>query len=247
MERTCFNTELSEKNVGENVTLIGWVSKRRDLGSIMFIDLRDRSGIIQVTVNDATSVPDVRNEYVIQVVGVVRKKEHPNPNLKTGDIEVVAENINVINMTATMVKGGTFKVGAQINEAGRIEIYNVANVLIGTFDEHGICVYGTDGSRVIINPEEFAGYDSQNNKVFWMNGDEFHMKKSVIEEEITLCGLARWIGIETTDKLQEFFSGIVKLFYNDFCPPLIRRFQPLAKPSFVVTYQLLRSPDYTLS
>ena len=109
------------------------------------------------------------------------------------------QNINVINMTASLVKGGTFKVGARINEAGRIEIYNVANQLIGTFDEHGICIYGTDGSRVIINPEEFAGYDAQNNKVFWMNGDEFHMKKSVIQEEITLCNLARWLGIDTTD------------------------------------------------
>ena len=109
------------------------------------------------------------------------------------------QNINVINMTASLVKGGTFKVGARINEAGRIEIYNVANQLIGTFDEHGICIYGTDGSRVIINPEEFAGYDAQSNKVFWMNGDEFHMKKSVIQEEITLCNLARWLGIDTTD------------------------------------------------
>ena len=109
------------------------------------------------------------------------------------------QNINVINMTASLVKGGVFKVGSQLNEAGRIEIYNLANVLIGTFDENGIVVYGTDGSRVVINPEEFAGYDSQNHKVFWMNGDEFHMKKSVIQEEITLCGLARWLGIETTD------------------------------------------------
>lgn len=109
------------------------------------------------------------------------------------------QNINVINMTATLVKGGTFKVGARVNEAGRIEIYNVANVLIGTFDENGICIYGNDGSRVIINPEEFSGYDSQNNKIFWMNGDEFHMKKSVIEEEITLCGIARWLGIDTAD------------------------------------------------
>jgi phage minor structural protein len=109
------------------------------------------------------------------------------------------QNINVINMTASLVKGGTFKVGAKINEAGRIEIYDVSNKLIGTFDENGICVYGTDGSKVVINPEEFTGYDFQGNKVFWMNGDEFHMKKSVIEEEITLCGLARWLGIETTD------------------------------------------------
>ena len=109
------------------------------------------------------------------------------------------QNINVINMTASLVKGGTFKVGSRLNEAGRIEIYDLSNTLIGTFDENGICVYGKDGSRVVINTTEFAGYDSKNNKVFWMNGDEFHMKKSVIEEEITLCGLARWLGIQTTD------------------------------------------------
>jgi phage minor structural protein len=109
------------------------------------------------------------------------------------------QNINVINMTATLVKGGTFKVGSQLNEAGRIEIYDLSNTLIGTFDENGICVFGTDGSKVVINTDEFAGYDSQNNKVFWMNGDEFHMKKSVIEEEITLCGLARWLGVNTAD------------------------------------------------
>lgn len=109
------------------------------------------------------------------------------------------QNINVINMTASLVKGGTFKVGAKVNEAGRIEIYDIANRLIGTFDENGICIYGTDGSKVVINPSEFTGYDFKENKVFWMNGDEFHMKKSVVEEEITLCGLARWLGIKTTD------------------------------------------------
>ena len=67
MERTCFNTELSEKNVGQEVSLIGWVSKKRNLGSIVFIDLRDRSGIIQVTVNEGVAIPDIRNEYVISV------------------------------------------------------------------------------------------------------------------------------------------------------------------------------------
>lgn len=109
------------------------------------------------------------------------------------------QHINCINMTASLVKGGTFKVGSNLNEAGRIEIYDVANTLIGTFDENGICVYGKDGSKVVINPEEFAGYDKNNDKIFWMNGDEFHMKKSVVEEEITLCNLARWLGIETEE------------------------------------------------
>ena len=119
------------------------------------------------------------------------------------------QNINVINMTASLVKGGVFKVGSALNEAGRIEIYNVANVLIGTFDENGICIYGTDGSRVIINPEEFAGYDRQNNKIFWMNGDEFHMKKSVVEEEITIANKLRIVSISTGDNVGVGFVALV--------------------------------------
>ena len=97
MKRTSFNTDLSVKNVGEEVSLIGWVSKKRNLGSIVFIDLRDRSGIIQVTVNEGVEIPDIRNEYVIRVEGKVSKKEKANPNLKTGEIEVLASKIEVIN------------------------------------------------------------------------------------------------------------------------------------------------------
>ena len=101
MKRTCFNTELSEKNVGQEVTLIGWVSKKRNLGSIVFIDLRDRSGIIQITVGEGVEIPDIRNEYIIQVTGKVSLKEKANPNLKTGAIEVIASNVNVINTAKT--------------------------------------------------------------------------------------------------------------------------------------------------
>ncbi len=101
MKRTCLNTELSEANVNQVVTLLGWVSKRRNFGSILFIDLRDRSGIIQIMVPDADKVPDVRNEYVIQVTGTVQLKDQPNPKLKTGKIEVVAEEIKVINTAKT--------------------------------------------------------------------------------------------------------------------------------------------------
>ena len=101
MKRTCFNTELNEKNVGQEVTLVGWVSKRRNLGSLLFIDLRDRSGIIQVTVNEGVEVPDIRNEYIISVTGKVSLKEKANPNLKTGKIEVIASKVEVINTAKT--------------------------------------------------------------------------------------------------------------------------------------------------
>lgn len=101
MERTCHNCDLSLKDVGRWITLLGWVSKRRNLGSLLFIDLRDRSGIIQVIVKDDVKVPDVRNEYVIQVKGVVSKKEIANPKLKTGEIEILASEIVVINEAVT--------------------------------------------------------------------------------------------------------------------------------------------------
>ena len=101
MERTCFNTELNEKNVGQNVELIGWVSKKRNLGSLVFIDLRDRSGIIQIACNENTILPDVRNEYVISVKGVVSLRNNPNPNLPTGKIEIVASEVKVINTAKT--------------------------------------------------------------------------------------------------------------------------------------------------
>ncbi|MCR4911823.1 MAG: aspartate--tRNA ligase [Bacilli bacterium] len=101
MKRTCFNTELNESNVGQEVTLVGWVSKKRNLGSIAFIDLRDRSGIIQIACNEDTNLPDVRNEYVISVTGKVSLRSNPNPNLPTGKIEIVASEVKVVNTAKT--------------------------------------------------------------------------------------------------------------------------------------------------
>lgn len=101
MERTCRNTELSLKDVGREVTLVGWCAKKRNLGALTFIDLRDRSGIIQIAIRDDVSIPDIRNEYVLQVFGKVARKDVPNKNLKTGSIEVVASKIIVINKAET--------------------------------------------------------------------------------------------------------------------------------------------------
>ena len=101
MERSHYSNELGLNNVGEKVTLIGWVSKRRNLGSLLFIDLRDRFGIVQIVVNDGLEIPDVRNEYVIQVKGEVAKRATPNPKLKSGEIEVNASEIVLLNTAKT--------------------------------------------------------------------------------------------------------------------------------------------------
>ena len=101
MERSHYSNELGLANVGEKVTLLGWVSKRRNLGSLLFIDLRDRFGLIQIVVNDNVTIPDVRNEYVIQVKGEVAKRAVANPKLKSGEIDVIASEVVLLNTAKT--------------------------------------------------------------------------------------------------------------------------------------------------
>ena len=104
--------------------------------------------------------------------------------------------INVINFTANMIKGGTFKLGSNLNESGILQLFDDANNLIGQMDKDGLKMYGQDGSYILINNQVgFAGYDRLNNKIYWVDKDEFHQKKSVIEEEITLCNKMRFIPI----------------------------------------------------
>lgn len=106
------------------------------------------------------------------------------------------EQINVINLTADLIKGGTLKLGSNLNQFGTLEIYDEANNLIGIFDKNGLRLNGVDNSYIIINNEiGFAGYDRNSNKIYWVSKDEFHMKKSVVEEEITLCNKMRFIPI----------------------------------------------------
>ena len=106
------------------------------------------------------------------------------------------QNINVINLTADMIKGGTLKLGGNLNQSGLCELYDEANTLIARMDNDGLKVYGQDGSYVKMNQEVgFAGYDRNDNKIYWVSEDEFHQKKSVVEEEITLCGKIRYINI----------------------------------------------------
>lgn len=110
------------------------------------------------------------------------------------------EKINVINLTANLIKGGTLKLGSNLNEYGQLEVYDEANTLIAELNKNGLKMYGADGSYIVINNEVgFAGYDKSDNKIYWVDKDEFHQKKSVIEEEITLCNKLRFIPITITD------------------------------------------------
>ncbi len=97
MERTDFNGNLRLKDIGRKVTLLGWVASKRNLGGLLFIDLRDSTGIVGCTVLNPDSAPEIKNEYVVEVKGEVKKKDTPNPKLKTGEIEVIVSSLKVIN------------------------------------------------------------------------------------------------------------------------------------------------------
>ncbi|MCY7778579.1 aspartate--tRNA ligase [Bacillus haynesii] len=107
--RTYYCGEITEKAIGESVVLKGWVQKRRDLGGLIFIDLRDRTGIVQVVFNPDVSkaaletAESIRSEYVLDITGkvVAREEATVNPNLKTGRIEIQAESVEVLSAAKT--------------------------------------------------------------------------------------------------------------------------------------------------
>jgi aspartyl-tRNA synthetase len=124
--RTHYCAELNEMNVGDEVELVGWVNSHRDHGGVIFIDLRDRSGIVQIVADPADSkkahkvAEKVKDEYVIKVKGKVRLRGEglENPKLKTGKIEVVADEIEIENTSETL----PFQIGDKsVNEELRLK------------------------------------------------------------------------------------------------------------------------------
>ena len=102
-------TEVSSSNIGEKVTVMGWVQKRRNLGSLIFIDLRDRSGLLQIVFDEDSvgaegfaKAGTLRSEYVVAIEGTVQKRSAAvNENLKTGDIEVIATSLRILSESQT--------------------------------------------------------------------------------------------------------------------------------------------------
>ena len=110
------------------------------------------------------------------------------------------ENINVINLTADLIKGGTLKLGSRLNQSGVVELYDEDNAKFGEITKDGLKFYGADGSYVLMNNDVgFAGYDKNDQKIYWVDQDEFHQKKSYVEEVITICQKIRFIPVTRYD------------------------------------------------
>src|SRR5690554_499946 len=107
MKRTCRCAELNENMIGQQLTLMGWCHKQRDLGGLVFITLRDRSGEVQLLIDETSpkeaqeKAIQVRSEFVIAVSGVLRERESANPNMKTGQVELLVSEIRVLSESLT--------------------------------------------------------------------------------------------------------------------------------------------------
>ena len=119
----------------------------------------------------------------------------------TIDGQLNVQAFSAVNgFTSDLIKGGTLKLGSNLNQNGQLEVYDESNSLIAELNKSGLKMYGVDGSYVLMNNTVgFSGYDRNDNPIYWVNGDEFHQKKSVVEDEITLCNKIRWIPIEIYD------------------------------------------------
>lgn len=157
----------------------------------------------KILVVDALPKEEAHNVIMINSGGIAFSStgiNGPYESAWTIDNVLNMQHINVINLVADMIKGGTLKLGSNLNQNGQIEVYDEANNLIAKLDKNGLIMYGLDGSYLVVNNSVgFAGYDRTGAKTFWVSGDEFHQKKSVIEEEITLCNKARFISITVKD------------------------------------------------
>ncbi|MBC7822445.1 MAG: aspartate--tRNA ligase, partial [Candidatus Parcubacteria bacterium] len=125
--RSYYCGQLRASHIGETVTLYGWVDRRRDHGYVIFVDLRDRSGTVQI-VSDPERTPgsyqtagDLRNEYVIKIVGRVTKRpdESLNPKIATGEIEIYADEIEILNAVRKQLP---FQVSMSDNETVREDL-----------------------------------------------------------------------------------------------------------------------------
>ena len=125
MKRSMYAGRVREEHVGTHITLKGWVSRRRDLGGLIFIDLRDREGIMQLVINPETvssevmaTAESIRSEYVLEVTGLVEAREQANPNLPTGAVELKVEAITVLNTAKTTPF--EIKDGIEVNDDTRL-------------------------------------------------------------------------------------------------------------------------------
>ena len=117
--------------------------------------------------------------------------------------------INVINLTASLIKGGTLKLGGVNNSSGTFELYDSSNKLMTLMDKTGLTVYATNGNYVKLNADVgFAGYNQSGTKIYWADGDVFRMKSAEVENEIKIAGKIKMVPVSTSSNVGVGFVAI---------------------------------------
>ena len=116
---------------------------------------------------------------------------------------------NVINLTASLIKGGTLNLGGANNSSGTFELYDNSNKLIALMDKDGLTVYAQNGDYVKLNAEVgFAGYNKSGTKIYWADGDVFRMKNAEVENEIKIAGKIKIVPVSTNSNVGVGFVAI---------------------------------------
>lgn len=119
------------------------------------------------------------------------------------------QSINVINLTADLIKGGTLVLGGINNTSGTIELYDNSNRMIANMDKGGLTIYATNGDYVKLNGDTgFSGYNANNEKIYWADGSVFHMKNAEVENEIKISGKIKIVPVSTSDNVGVGFVAI---------------------------------------
>ena len=119
------------------------------------------------------------------------------------------QNINVINMSASFIKGGVLKLGGLGNSSGTFELYDEANTLIALMDKGGLTVYAKNGDYVKLNAEEgFVGYNAHNERVYWADGETFHMSNAEVENQIKIAGRIKLVPVSAVGNVGVGFVAL---------------------------------------
>ena len=173
----------------------------------------------KILIVDKLPATRATNVIMINSAGIGFSNTGINGNFTTAwtiDGTFNAQAVNIINLTADLIKGGTLKLGSLLNQSGKIEVYDEANTLICTIDKNGLIMYASNGSYVVLNQDVgLVGYDGAGNPIYWVSDDSFYMSKSVVTQEITLCSKVRFLPMQITENGVVVNDGIGLVSYYE--------------------------------
>lgn len=177
------------------------------LGSSFVIKEADK-----ILVLDALPKENAKNVLMISSGGIGFSNSGINGTFSSAwtlDNTLNMANINVINMTASLIKGGTLKLGGVDNASGTFELYDNENGLIALMDKGGLTVYAKNGDYVCLNAEDgFVGYNAKGNRSYWADGETFHMVDAEVENQIKIAGKIKVVPVATADSVGVGFVAL---------------------------------------